>query len=156
MKRVNNEITDMDELLRILKECQVMRLAINDDGYPYIVPVNYGFRYKNGRLYLYLHGADAGTKKTLIAKDCRIGFEMDINNPAVINEELSCNSYMTYESICGKGNASIVEESSKEDSLTVIMQHYSDKPVHFSEEMINKTMVIMIEVTHITGKFLQK
>ena len=157
MRREKYEIKDEKRISEILKKCQVMRLAANDEnGYPYIVPVNYGFEIADGVWYIYIHGADAGTKKELLMKDAKVGFEMDINENVVINDEISCNSYMCYESVCGTGNVVFLENDEKVKALTEIMNHYSDAPIHFDKETIDKTMVIKIEVTKITGKFLKK
>lgn len=157
MRREKYEIKDEKRLSEILKKCQVMRLAVNDEnGYPYIVPVNYGFEFAEGVWNIYIHGADAGTKKELIMKDTKVGFEMDINENVVINDEISCDSYMCYESVCGTGNAVFLENDEKVKALTAIMNHYTGAPVHFDKKTIDKTMVIKIQVSKITGKFLQK
>lgn len=43
MRRKDREITDFHELIEIMKKCDVCRIALKDeDGYPYIVPLNFG------------------------------------------------------------------------------------------------------------------
>ena len=42
MRRQDREITELDELLEIINRCDICRLALNDDGYPYILPLNFG------------------------------------------------------------------------------------------------------------------
>lgn len=136
----------------ILDQCKVCRLAMNHDGYPYLVPMNFGYEREGNKIYLYFHGANAGTKKELIEKDGRVAFEMDVHEEARISS-VACNSYMDYESVCGTGNAEIADDTQKRAYLEKIMRHYTDIPFEMLEKAIEKTMVIRVEVVTITGKF---
>ena len=63
MRQKQREITDENELLEIMQKCDVCRLAFNhEDGYPYILPVNFGIGRRAGKLCLYLHSALEGKK----------------------------------------------------------------------------------------------
>ena len=42
MRRSDREITDEQELLHVISECDVCRLALNDEEVPYILPLNFG------------------------------------------------------------------------------------------------------------------
>lgn len=152
MRRSQNEIKDINKICEIMDQCSVCRIAINNGIYPYIVPMNFGYVRKAEKIFLYFHGANAGTKKELIAKDGHIAFEMDIHGEAEIRE-IACNSYMDYESVCGVGNASLVEGTEKETYLRAIMEHYTNIPYQMLEKAVAATMVIQVEVTEITGKF---
>jgi hypothetical protein len=41
MRKADKEITDRDELYRILDEALVVHLGMVDDGQPYVVPLNF-------------------------------------------------------------------------------------------------------------------
>ena len=69
MRRSDREITDEKELLQVISECDVCRLALNDEEVPYILPLNFGEEVSGGRLYLYFHGAAEGRKYDLISRD---------------------------------------------------------------------------------------
>ena len=49
MRRKDREVTDFEELIAIMKKCDVCRIALNDGGYPYILPLNFGLAVKDGR-----------------------------------------------------------------------------------------------------------
>ena len=38
MRREDREITDFNEIINIIKKCDVCRIALNDKDFPYIVP----------------------------------------------------------------------------------------------------------------------
>ena len=42
MRQKNREVSNREELLEIMRRCDVCRLALNNEGYPYIVPMNFG------------------------------------------------------------------------------------------------------------------
>lgn len=68
MRRKDREITDFDEMMKIIDRCDVCRLAISDEDFPYIVPMNFGTEVKDGTLYLYFHCAQQGKKIELLKK----------------------------------------------------------------------------------------
>lgn len=43
MRRADREITDFDEILDVLRRADTIRLGMNGDPYPYVVPLSYGF-----------------------------------------------------------------------------------------------------------------
>ena len=68
MRRKDREITDFHEIIEIIRKCDVCRLALNDEGYPYIVPLNFGLDVRGDQVYFYFHAAVKGKKLDLIAK----------------------------------------------------------------------------------------
>jgi len=74
MRRSDREVTDVDEKLGIVARCKVCRLGMIDEtvgpGEPYIVPLNFGYEYVDGVLFLYLHGAGEGRKINILKNNC--------------------------------------------------------------------------------------
>ena len=50
MRRNDREVTDFDEIVKIIDECEVLRLGLADGDYPYIVPMNFAYRVTDGRI----------------------------------------------------------------------------------------------------------
>ena len=48
MRRSDREIKNRDEIIEVMKKCDVCRLAFNDEDYPYILPLNFGMEVQNG------------------------------------------------------------------------------------------------------------
>ena len=55
MRRSEREVTDCNEIRQILERAEVLRLAMHDEPYPYIVPVNFGFTMQDDQLVLFFH-----------------------------------------------------------------------------------------------------
>ena len=150
MRRKDREITDMNEIVEIMKKCDTCRLAINDpEGYPYIVPLNFGFDFEDEQLYLYFHSAKEGKKLDLMKLDPRVTFEMDTSHQIILYvERMSCT--MGYESIIGRGMVEEVEDQMM--GLKIIMRQFHSEDFVFNTKLVPATYVFRVKVQSITGK----
>lgn len=152
MRQKQREITDFAEIIEVIKHCDVCRLALNDEGYPYILPLNFGMDIINEKIILYFHSALEGHKVDLIRKDNRASFEMDCKRQLQYMEEKGYCT-MAYESVIGTGQIRILEENEKMDALKKIMSHYhAGEDAYFNTAAIPRTLVYALEVATITGK----
>ena len=87
MRRSDREITDFQELITVMRGCDVCRLALHDEPYPYILPLNFGLEVDGETVRLYFHGANTGTKYDLIAKNPNVAFEMDRGHELILDDE---------------------------------------------------------------------
>ena len=77
MRRADREVKDFEQILEIMRGCDICELALNDvDGYPYVLPMNFALVMRDGKPALYFHGAREGKKLDLIARDGRGAFAM--------------------------------------------------------------------------------
>lgn len=152
MRRKDREITDFDEMIKIMKICDSCVLGLKDeDGYPYLVPLNFGLDVQGNQVYLYFHCANKGTKLDLIAKDNRVTFEMDCDHNFILYEErMSCT--MGYASVIGHGNIEIVPDEDKFEALKILMRQYHAEDFKFNTNMIKVTTVLRLKVTDMIGK----
>ena len=148
MKRKEKEITEISEIEEIIHKSIVCRVGMSENNIPYIVPLCFGYQDK----IIYIHGSLEGKKINILQKNQNVCFEFDINTK-IIESEKSCNWSMKYQSVIGFGKAHLVNNpEQKRKALNIIMRHYSKEPFQFSNNMIEKTSVIKIEITSMTGK----
>lgn len=151
MRRTDREIKEFNEIIEVIKKCDVCRLALHDEEYPYIVPLNFGMQLENGKVVLYFHGAAEGKKYDLIAKNNKACFEMDCEHQLVTTlEKGSCT--MEYESVIGYGAVEIVPEEKKYEALCILMKHYHKEDFPFNKDVIPMTTVFKLTVESCTGK----
>ena len=152
MRQKHREITEKNEILDIIRRCDVCRLALNDEGYPYIIPLNFGLKVNDDNITLIFHSALEGTKLDLIRKDNRVSFEMDCKHELQYFEDKGYCT-MAYESVIGKGRVHILDEDEKAEALQVIMdQYHPEKKAYFNPEAISRTAVYILKVETLTGK----
>ncbi len=151
MRRKDREITDFNEIIEIIKKCDVCRIALNDKDFPYIVPLNFGFEVRAGQVFFYFHAAMKGKKLDLIAKDNRATFEMDCGHNLILYEErMSCT--MGYESVIGHGTIEIAAEEDKYEALKILMRQYHAEDFAFNTDMMKVTTVLKMTVMDMIGK----
>ena len=152
MRQKNREITDIEEIIEVMKQCDVVRLALNDDGYPYILPLNFGMDISDGKIILLFHSALEGHKIDLIKKDNRASFEMDCKHQLQYFDDIGYCT-MSYESVIGRGKIRILKDEEKLQALRKLMDHYHpDENAYFNPAAVERTMVYTLEVEKITGK----
>ena len=65
MRRSDRQITDFEGILDVLERCDTLRLGMNGEGYPYVVPVSFGYEALDGRVTLTLRGRDGSPESAL-------------------------------------------------------------------------------------------
>ena len=152
MRKSDREIKSKEEIIDIIKRCDVIRLAFNNGDYPYILPLNFGFEVKNDKVIFYLHSALEGTKVDIMKKDNRASFEMDTKHELQYYEERGYCT-MSYESIIGRGRIRILPEDEKMNALKKLMGHYhKSEDTYFNPAAISRTLVYSLEVEEMTAK----
>ena len=153
MRKKNREVTDISEIIDIMRKCDVCRICLNvESGYPYIVPLNFGLHVDKDEITLIFHGANESHKLDLIAKDNRASFEMDCGHKLQYFEEKGYCT-MSYESVMGRGHIRMYTGDEKMDALAKIMdQYYPGKNLYFNSDAAERTAIYALKVEEITGK----
>ena len=148
MRRREREIRDQAGIQEILEKGLVCRLGLYDGQYPYVVPMNYGYR--DGRLYF--HCAAEGRKIDILKKNDRVCIEVDIDS-RIVRGDMPCRWAAKYRSVIGFGRARIVDdENAKKAGLDVIMAHYGGSGGEYDEKSLQRTSVIEVVLESMTGK----
>ncbi|HNX48338.1 MAG TPA: pyridoxamine 5'-phosphate oxidase family protein [Methanomassiliicoccales archaeon] len=148
MRKAEREIKDQKELEDLIRRVEVCRLAMVDDGEPYIVPMNFGYR--DG--YLFFHCAREGRKLDVLRKNPRVCFELEADVHLVKGEK-ACQWSTSYQSVIGWGTATIsLDEKDVKEGLEVLMSHYTRGPLDFDPRSLSLTAVIKVKVERMTGK----
>ena len=152
MTRREFEVTDPIQIQHILDESKVLHLGLVDDGMPYIVPMNYGYRLEVGKLTLYLHSAAKGYKLDVIAKNPVCCFEMECGLEP-FEGKIACQYGVSYYSLMGRGTACIVQDAGeKMEAMSVLMKTQTGKDFEFNERLVSIVSVIRIDVSDYTAK----
>lgn len=149
MRRSDREVKELKDIVAIMEKCDVCRIALNNNGYPYILPLNFGMCVKEDKIELYFHGAMEGTKYDLMEKDNRVSFEMDCEH-RLVTEQGSCT--MEYESVIGQGYMELLPADETYHALCVLMEHYHKEDFSFNKAVMPQTKVFKLVVEKVTGK----
>lgn len=153
MRRKDREVTDPEKIRQVLSQCQVVRLGLQDGKSVYVVPVNFGYTYDDGRLTLYFHGAQEGRKAELIAQNGYAGFEMDTGSH-VYGKDTACTYTSAFRSIIGEGAVAAVETlEEKRRGFLALMQHVTGKSQwEFQDRMLAAAAVYRLDAAEVRCK----
>ena len=152
MTRREKEVTDINEIVKILDKSKVLHLGMVDGDEPYVVPMNYGYTLDEGKLTVYLHGAKRGRKLDVMRANPKVFFELECDI-VPFEGEIACKYGITYASVMGRGTATIVEDiEEKKHALSVLMKTQTEKDFEFEDKMAAVVSVIRIDVSEFTAK----
>lgn len=150
MRKSQREIKDFNEIIKVLNECQTIRLGLSDDNFPYIVPLSFGWEEINGQLYIYFHCAKEGKKVNLIAKNNAVCVEADILNGYVKTER---GITADYKSVIAYGHAEQVFNDEAIHGIDLLLKH-CDITGYPAKDCVLTNIVAIYKITikNITGK----
>lgn len=108
MIRFDREVIEpelINEMLKIFDSVHVG--LIDEDGFPYVVPMNFGYEMKNNKLYIYIHTTKRGHKVDLMKKNPKVCVEM-----SAFHDFPDCKykgHYHDYRSVIAKGIITLVD-----------------------------------------------
>ncbi len=149
MRRVDREITQVEDLESILREGEFCTLSVIDSGVPYIIPMNYGF--ESG--VMWFHSAPAGRKLDAFRKNPGVCFNVTISYKMIRNAEFSqYTSY--YKSVTGWGKIEIVDTpAEKIQGLNTLKEHvHFDGEANYPKSLLERVAVFKLVIDEMTGK----
>lgn len=157
MRRSDREITDVFEIQQILDKTKILHLGLFDEGYPYIVPLHYGYELVDGKLTFFIHGAREGHKLDLIRSNPNVCVELDCDIELISGGEVPCKYGSTYSSVIARGKAELVtDEAEKIHGLNLLMEHQTGRTFEFDSRMAAAVAVIKVSVDSYSAKARKK
>lgn len=147
--RRTKQLLSKEDTIEILNRCTSGVFAvIDEDGYPYTVPVSHA--YKDGEIFF--HSAIEGHKIDSIKNNDKVTFCV-IDKDQVVAEDFTTQ----YQSVVVYGRARILsDEKEKVQAMEAIVQKYSPDYMKEGKEEIQNSMprfcVVAIAIEHMTGK----
>ena len=127
MTRRELEVTDPQEIIRILDTCKVLHLGLVDEGQPYIVPM-------------------------MIQKNPVACFVMECDVTPFAGQ-VACQYGTSYSSLFGRGTVELVEDvEEKKKALTILMKTQTGKDFTFDDRMVSIVSVMKIQAGSYTAK----
>lgn len=150
MRRTDRNLKDFQNILQQLNVCDVLHIGLNDDTYPYIVPVSFGIGVENNHAVVYFHSYNEGHKVDLIKKDPHVFIQAEIlySYYDLPETAVSCS----YGSIMAKG---IVEEVPEEDlhyAMDLILTHCGYEGYSYSDDLFNSINMYKVVLHDLTAQ----
>lgn len=144
-------LTNPQEVLDTADKCEICFVSmVDNEGMPYMVPMNFGL--KEG--VIFLHSAQTGRKIDILKNNPNVcvGFTTD-HKLRWQSEGVACSYSMKYRSIRAYGTVRFIEnEDEKIAALNVIMQKYTGKDFTYNTPSIREVLCWCVDVKNWEGK----
>jgi uncharacterized protein len=144
-------LTNSKEIEEIIKKCQVCHVAMVDqEGKPYIVPMNFGF--EEG--IIYLHSSRIGKKIDILKNNPEVCVEFSTDYLLRYqNEDVACSWSMKYRSVLAYGKVTFIEDDlQKTDHLHLIMKNYTPKEFKYNPPSVKEVCCWKVNVERFEGR----
>ncbi len=122
MRRKDREVQNKAEVFDILNRCDTIRIGMQGNQYPYVVPVSFGMEIMNDTAVIYFHCAQQGMKVDLLKANPNVCVEGDIFLQV---EKTAHGITARYESVIGFGECQIITDIDEiKHGLKVLLGHY--------------------------------
>lgn len=153
MRRKDREVTNIEEIENIIRQCKTCHVAMADDGVPYVVPLSYGYKFlANSTLELYFHSALEGKKLDILRKSNKVCFEISCEGE-LIHADTPCGSGYYFSSVIGYGEAVFIGDTAEKSMLlSAIFKHQLGEDVIFNASQTERVCIYKIVSSDFTGK----
>lgn len=140
------EITDYDEIDRVLSSSRVCRISLINGEWPYIIPMCFGYNLNGGKLELFFRCEEKGKKMDLIKNNSNAAFEVDKLLEIVNDKDYYGFAVPSYRSITGTGVIEVTTGIEKITGLDYIMKKYGETPKEgkLPEQVLNTFAVLKL------------
>lgn len=154
MHREKVRVMDKDMLCAILDMQETCCVALHDEPYPYIVPMNFGYEWDD-KLIFYFHMAIEGHRIELIKKNPKVAISVWTFLDRVGTDNYR-NETHDYRSVTAFGTAEIItvdEEDAYIHGMSVLCQHTGRPAIQkISTEMRNRLFILKVTCDYASGK----
>jgi len=153
MRRKDRQVTDPAEIVKVMKECEILHLGLKDGEGIYVVPLHFGVAGTLEAPVLYTHSFSEGHKMELVKKSDYGFVQMDCGvdlQPA----EKACGFSSSFKSVMAECRVTkVAGNEEKLLGLRALMEHYSGSADwEIPEAALDNLGILKIEIKEMTCK----
>ncbi len=147
----NRKLSFKPELEEIIKKCDVCYLAmVDEDGNPYVIPMNFGYHEDT----IYLHSSRQGRKIDILKNNPNVCISFSVDHKLnYVNEEVACSWSMKYKSVLVFGKVEFIYDlDAKREALNHIMANYSERKFTYNDPAVKDVQPFKVEIDKMDGR----
>ena len=140
-----------EEMEDILSRASVCFVGITDlEGNPYVLPMNFG--YKDG--IVYLHSGPTGSSIDMLKANNHVCITFSVGDELVYQDvQIGCSYRVKAASVICRGQVAFVDDmDEKRQILSILMKHYTDYPVRYSDPAVRNVCIWKVKAEIMTGR----
>jgi uncharacterized protein len=147
----SHPLVNQAEINEIIKKCLWCHVAMVDqDGLPYVLPLNFG--YDDG--VIYLHSSQHGRKIDILKNNNNVSIAFSTDQVLRYqSEDVACSYSMKYRSVLASGKVEFIEDpDQKVKALNFIMKQYSPKEFSYNMPSILEVCCWKVIIEKLEGR----
>lgn len=144
-------LQDEAEIFEVIDKCEACHMAmVDENGNPYLVPMNFG---RVGQT-IYLHSSAHGKKISILRNHPRVCLEFSTDYfLRYQSEQVACSWSMKYRSVLFFGKVEFIEGTeAKIQAMNHIMMKYAGREFPYNMPAINEVCVFRLIPDEITSR----
>jgi len=150
MYNTGKPINHFYDIAQTLNACDTLHVALNDESFPFVMPLMFGFEIVEEEVVLYFYIHKEAHAHELIKKDPHAALETEIlyNYFDVPREYVSC----AYGQITGHGVIEAVKESDYDYGMDLILTHCGYEGFLYNPALYDEIIMYKVKVEDLEGR----
>jgi nitroimidazol reductase NimA-like FMN-containing flavoprotein (pyridoxamine 5'-phosphate oxidase superfamily) len=143
-------IQNREEIDKTIRACKTCYLAMSDNDFPYVLPMNFAL---DGN-WVILHSAQSGRMWETLKKNQNVCINWIIGEDLAWQDvKVGCSYRVKSKSVLVEGKVEFVDDfDEKTRCMNLMMGQYSDREFKFSKPAIENVGVIKVAIEKISAK----
>ena len=143
-------INNRDEINNILKSCKTCFLAMSENDFPYVLPMNFALDKDS----VILHSAQSGRIWETLKRNNNVCINWTLGEElAWQNVQVGCSYRVKSKSVLVEGKAEMIDDfDEKTRLLKLLMNQYSDREFKFSKPSVENVGIIKVKIEKLSAK----
>jgi len=143
-------IENREEINQVIRACKTCFLAMSDQDFPYVLPMNFALDSDT----VILHSAQSGRMWETLKKNQNVCINWIIGEDLAWQDaKVGCSYRVKSKSVLVEGKVEFVEDfDEKTRCLNLLMSQYSDREFKFSKPAVENVGIIKVAIKKISAK----
>lgn len=143
-------IQNREEIDAIIRSCKTCWLAMSDNNFPYVLPMNFAL---DGD-YIILHSAQHGRMWETIKVNPQVCINWNIGEDLAWQDvKVGCSYRVKSKSVLVEGKVEFIDDfDEKTRCLQLLMAQYSDREFKFSRPAVENVGILKVKIEKIAAK----
>jgi len=143
-------IENREEIDKIICTCKTCYLAMSDNDFPYVLPMNFALEGNS----VILHSAQSGRMWETLKKNKNVCINWIIGEDLAWQDvKVGCSYRVKSKSVLVEGKVEFVDDfDEKTRCLQLLMSQYSDREFKFSKPAVENVGIIKVAIEKISAK----
>ena len=144
------KIENIEEIEQIIKTCKTCFVAMSENDFPYVLPMNFAF-YGDSVI---LHSAQSGRMWETLKKNPKVCINWTLGEELVWQDaHVACSYRVKSKSVLVEGSAEFIDDyNEKYNCMLKIMAQYSNLDFKFNEPSVVNVGVLKVKIEKISAK----